>query len=308
MTPNDPTNNGGGAVALVLEPRERDLGDGFFVRRALPAGKHRAVGPFIFFDHFGPTRIAAGGGMDVRPHPHINLATVTYLYEGEILHRDSLGSVQVIRPGDLNWMNAGRGIVHSERTPAAARVTGATVHGLQLWVGLPRAAEESAPSFHHHEAATLPTLLRGGAEVRVLVGEAFGVRSPVATFSPVLYLDVQIPAGGAFDVPTDAEARAVYVVSGELVAEGRPYATTKMVVLTPGRPLRVQSERGARFVLVGGAPFPEPRHLWWNFASSSEARLAEARHDWLARRGEPDGPFPLVPGDDSEFIPAPEGP
>jgi redox-sensitive bicupin YhaK (pirin superfamily) len=298
----------GGAIALVLEPRERDLGDGFVVRRALPAGNHRAVGPFIFFDHFGPTRLAPGAGMDVRPHPHINLATVTYLYEGEILHRDSLGSVQVIRPGDLNWMNAGRGIVHSERTPATARAAGATVHGLQLWVGLPREHEESAPAFAHHAAATLPTLLRGGAEVRVLVGEAFGQRSPVATFSPVLTLDVQVPAGGAFEVPTDAEARAVYVVSGELVAEGRAYATTKMLVLAPGRPLRVTSERGTRFVIVGGEPFPEPRHLWWNFASSSEARLAEGRHDWLARRGDPEGPFPLVPGDETEFIPAPQGP
>jgi redox-sensitive bicupin YhaK (pirin superfamily) len=303
VTPSD------SAIALVLEPRERDLGDGFFVRRALPAGRQRAVGPFIFFDHFGPTRLPPGGGMDVRPHPHINLATVTYLYEGEILHRDSLGSVQVILPGDLNWMNAGRGIVHSERTPAAARAAGATVHGLQLWVGLPRAHEESAPAFAHHEAATLPTLVQAGAEVRVLVGEAFGLRSPVATFSPVLYLDVQVPAGGAFDVPTDTsdQARAVYVVSGELAAEGGAYGTAKMLVLAPGRPLLVESERGARFVLVGGAPFPEPRHLWWNFASSSETRLAEARHDWVARRGEPEGPFPLVPGDETEFIPAPEG-
>ncbi|MDB4982092.1 MAG: pirin family protein [Myxococcales bacterium] len=304
--PNDLPNDS--AIAVVLEPRERDLGDGFFVRRALPAGQRRAVGPFIFFDHFGPTRLAAGVGMDVRPHPHINLATVTYLYEGEILHRDSLGSVQVIRPGDLNWMNAGRGIVHSERTPDAARAAGATVHGLQLWVGLPRAHEESAPAFAHHAAATLPTVRRDGADVRVLVGEAFGLRSPVATFSPVLYLDVRVPAGGVFDVPTDADARAVYVVAGELLAEGRPYATTKMLVLAPGRPLRVESERGARFVVVGGAPFPEPRHLWWNFASSSQARLAEGRHDWLARRGDPDGPFPSVPGDELEFIPAPEGP
>jgi hypothetical protein len=298
------------AIALVLEPRERDLGDGFFVRRALPSPERRAVGPFIFFDHFGPTRLAPGAGLDVRPHPHINLATVTYLYEGEILHRDSLGSVQVIRPGDVNWMTAGRGIVHSERTPPAARAAGGSVHGLQLWVGLPREHEETAPAFHHHAAATLPAVRRDGVEVRVLVGEAFGLRSPVATLWPVTYLDVRVPAGGAFDVPpgdAPASERALYVVAGELVAEGQAYPTTKMLVLAPGRPLRVETEGGARFVLVGGAPFPEPRHLWWNFASSSQARLAAAKNDWRMRRGAPDGPFPLVPGDDVEFIPLPEG-
>jgi redox-sensitive bicupin YhaK (pirin superfamily) len=295
------------AIELVLEPRDRDLGDGFFVRRALPSHKRRAVGPFIFFDHFGPVTVPPGRGMDVRPHPHVNLATVTYLYEGEILHRDSLGSEQIIRAGDINWMTAGRGIVHSERTPPALRATGGRAHGLQLWVGLPREHEEVAPSFHHYEAATLPTVRAGAAEVRVLVGEAFGARSPVATLWPTTYLDVHLPSGGAFDVPTDAAARAVYVVSGEVVAEERLFPTTRMLVLAPGRPLRLEAPGPTRLVLVGGAPFPEPRHLWWNFASSSEARLQEAKHDWLVRRGDVSGPFPLIPGDDIEFIPLPEG-
>ncbi|HVZ73853.1 MAG TPA: pirin family protein [Polyangia bacterium] len=294
------------AIAIVLEPRDRDLGDGFFVRRALPSGKRRAVGPFIFFDHFGPTTLAPGNGLDVRPHPHINLATVTYLFEGEILHRDSLGSSQVIRAGDVNWMTAGRGIVHSERTPPSLRASGGTMHGLQLWVGLPREHEETAPAFNHYEGASLPSLRVGAADVRVLVGEAFGARSPVATLWPVWYVDVNLPNGGAFDVPLEPEARALYVVEGEVTAEGSTHARAKMLVLMPGRPLHIEASSSARFVLVGGAPFPEPRHLFWNFASSSEARLQEAKHDWLLRRGEAGGPFPLVPGDEIEFIPLPE--
>ena len=293
-------------VALVLEPRERDLGDGFFVRRVLPAHERRAVGPFIFFDHFGPTAIPAGRGMDVRPHPHINLATVTYLFEGEIDHRDSLGSVQTIRAGDINWMTAGRGIVHSERTPAAARARGATVHGLQLWLGLPRAHEETAPAFHHYEGATLPVVRPSGATVRVLAGEAFGARSPVATLSPLVYLDVTLDAGATVELPAALGDRGVYVVSGALACGGRPFAPGRMLVLAPETSVEVSSAPGARFVVVGGQPFPEPRHLWWNFASSSEERLEQAKRDWRDRRGEPGGPFPLVPGDEDEFIPLPE--
>jgi redox-sensitive bicupin YhaK (pirin superfamily) len=293
-------------VSLVLEPRERYLGDGFFVRRLLPAGKRHAVGPFLFFDHFGPTTLPPGAGMDVRPHPHINLATVTYLYEGEIDHRDSLGSLQTIRPGDINWMTAGRGIVHSERTPAAARAGGATVHGLQLWVGLPREHEEAPPAFRHHAGESLPVVRAGGATIRVLAGEAFGARAPVETLSRLVYLDVKLDAGASVELPDGLGERAAYVIDGELECGGRVFAPARMLVLAPQGPVGLSSGGGARFVVVGGEPFPEPRHLWWNFASSSEERLERAKLDWLHRRGEPGGPFPLVPGDDTEFIPLPE--
>ena len=293
-------------VALVLEPRERDLGDGFFVRRVLPAGKRRAVGPFVFFDHFGPTTLAPGRGLDVRPHPHINLATVTYLYEGEIEHRDSLGSFQTIRPGDINWMTAGRGIVHSERTPSALRARGSHVHGLQLWLGLPREHEETAPAFRHYEGESLPVVREPGVVVRVLAGEAFGARSPVATLSRLVYLDVALEAGAAVALPAALGERGVYVIEGEVSCGGRAFAPARMVVLARGVAVSLASERGARFVVVGGEPFPEPRHLWWNFASSSEERIDQAKRDWIERRGEPGGPFPLVPGDEDEFIPIAE--
>jgi len=305
--PPDPTDpHSADAVALVLEPRERDLGDGFFVRRVLPASKRRTVGPFLFFDHFGPVAFPPGGGLTVRPHPHINLATVTYLFEGAIDHRDSLGSVQTIRPGDINWMTAGRGIVHSERTPPEARASGATVHGLQLWVGLPRAHEEAAPAFHHHAGETLPVVRAPGAEIRVLAGEAFGARSPVEALSPLVYLDVRLDAGAALSLPDGLGDRAVYVVDGDVTCVGRAFAPARMLVLAPHGLVRLTTDGGARFVVVGGEPFPEPRHLWWNFVSSSEERLEQAKRDWLHRRGEPDGPFPLVPGDDAEFIPLPK--
>jgi redox-sensitive bicupin YhaK (pirin superfamily) len=290
---------------LILEPRERDLGEGFIVRRVLPAGKKRAVGPFLFFDHFGPTFLPPGGGLDVRPHPHINLATVTYLFEGEILHRDSLGSVQAIRAGDVNWMTAGRGIVHSERTAPELRVRGATVHGLQLWVGLPREHEETAPAFHHYPGATLPVVRQGGAEIRVLAGTAFDATSPVATLSPLVYLDIALAPGAHIDVPAELGERGAYVVEGELTCERDTFAKGRMLVLPAPRTVRLSSTPGARFVVVGGPPFPEPRHLWWNFVSSSEERLERAKRDWAERRGAPDGPFPLVPGDDDEFIPLP---
>ena len=292
-------------VSVVLEPRERDLGDGFHVRRVLPAGKRRAVGPFVFFDHFGPTTLLPGRGLDVRPHPHINLATDTYLYEGEIDHRDSLGSFQTIRAGDINWMTAGRGIVHSERTPAALRATGSRVHGLQLWVGLPREHEEAPPAFHHYAGETLPVVNAPGAVVRVLAGEAFGARSPVATLSRLVYLDVRLEPGASLVLPDVLGDRAAYVIDGDVACGGRSFGPAHMLVLARGD-ARLSSERGARFVVVGGEPFPEPRHLWWNFASSSEARIDAAKRDWLERRGEPGGPFPLVPGDEAEFIPIPE--
>jgi redox-sensitive bicupin YhaK (pirin superfamily) len=299
------TESASDPVSLVLEPRERDLGDGFFVRRVLP-GKRRAVGPFIFFDHFGPTALPPGAGMDVRPHPHINLATVTYLYEGEINHRDSLGSLQTIRAGDINWMTAGRGIVHSERTPPAMRASGGAVHGLQLWVGLPREHEETAPSFHHYAGETLPVVRQAGAVIRVLAGEALGARSPVATLSNLVYLDVTLDAGASVELPEGLGERGVYIIDGEVSCGGRVFAPARMLVLAPRGPVRLSSAGGSRFVVVGGEPFPEPRHLWWNFASSSEERLEGAKRDWRERRGEPGGPFPLIPGDEAEFIPLPE--
>ena len=297
-------------VPDVIAPRERDLGGGFMVRRLLPSGARRAVGPFLFFDHFGPTQLAPGTGMDVRPHPHINLATVTYLFEGEMLHRDSLGSEQAIRPGDVNWMTAGRGIVHSERTPPAARAAGSTLHGLQLWVGLPREHEETAPGFYHHPGATLPRFEQRGVEVRVLVGEAFGRRSPVATLSRVLYLDVRLAAGASVELPAldGAGELGAYVIDGAIVlaADGPPVTPARMALLPSGSPVRIRAETATRLVVVGGDAFPEPRHIWWNFVSSSDERIDRAARDWRERRGEPDGPFPLVPGDEIDFIPAPE--
>jgi redox-sensitive bicupin YhaK (pirin superfamily) len=272
----------------------------------LPAGEHRSVGPFLFFDHFGPTRLAPGKGMDVRPHPHINLATVTYLFEGAIVHRDSLGSVQEIRPGDINWMTAGRGIVHSERTGPTVRASGSVAHGLQLWVGLPRADEETAPAFHHHPAATLPEFDVGGATLRLLAGEAFGRRSPVRTFSPLTYLDIAMPAGASVELPPERGERGLYVISGGVVCGGVSHAPHRMLLLAADRPVRLGADVVTRAVLVGGQPFPEPRHIWWNFVSSSAERLEQAKRDWLTRRGEAGGPFPLVPGDEREFIPLPE--
>jgi redox-sensitive bicupin YhaK (pirin superfamily) len=293
-------------VEAVIEPRDRDLGGGFVVRRLLPAPHRRAIGPFVFFDHFGPTSLTPGQSLDVRPHPHINLATVTYLFEGEILHRDSLGSRQAIRPGDINWMTAGRGIVHSERTDAALRVAGSRNHGLQLWLGLPREHEEVAPAFHHHPASTLPVISGRGSEIRVLVGEAFGRRSPVATFSRVVYLDVRLEAGAVLDLPADAGGRGAYSVEGTVSCDGLSFSPLQMLVLRAGRAAHLRAEVASRLVLVGGDGFPEPRHIWWNFVSSSRDRIEQAKRDWRERRGDPDGPFPLVPGDETEFIPLPD--
>ena len=298
--PSDP-------VALVLEPRERDLGDGFFVRRVLPARERRAVGPFVFFDHFGPTTLPPGRGLDVRPHPHINLATVTYLYEGEIVHRDSLGSLQTIRPGDINLMTAGRGIVHSERSPPAARAQGARLHGLQLWLGLPREHEETEPAFQHTGAEALPVVREGGAVIRVLVGEAFGARSPVDTLCRVLYLDVKLEPGASVVLAArSASARRLRDRGRRGVRRPRLWARAHARPRRRAPPSRSSSQGGARFVVVGGEAFPEPRHLVWNFASSSEERIERAKRDWLERRGDAAGPFPLVPGDEHEFIPFPE--
>lgn len=302
-----------GAVETVLEARVRDLGDGFSVRRLLPGAKPRAVGPFVFFYHFGPTRFAPGTGLDVRPHPHINLATVTYLFEGAILHRDSLGTSQLIHPGDINWMTAGRGIVHSERTGPAERAAGASLHGLQLWVALPRAHEETEPAFHHHPAATLPELVDGGVRARVLVGRAFGLRSPVETFSELTYVDVHLAPGARFLLPAAHLERSAYVVEGRVSdgvrghARGQSFGPTHLLIFRTGGDAEIVAEEPTRLVVLAGEPLEEPRHIWWNFVSSSEARIEAAKLDWRARRGDPQGPFPLVPGDAEDFIPLPAG-
>jgi len=298
MTATPP--DGSPEVELELPARVRDLGGGVNVRRVLPASARRMVGPFIFFDHMGPVTGEPGFGFDVRPHPHINLATVTFLYEGEMVHRDSLGSEQVIRPGAVNWMTAGRGIAHSERSPAAERKAGARLQGLQLWVALPRALEEAEPSFQHHPADTLPELEVGGARLKLLAGSAYGARAPVAVSSPLHYVDATLDRGVTLDMPEGVDERAAYVVSGQVAAEGRLFGEGRMIVFRAGGPARVQAtERGARLALVGGAPLDGERHIWWNFVSSSRERIERAKEDWR------EGRFARIPGDDQEFIPLP---
>ena len=284
----------------LLKGHEKDLGGGFVVRRLLPAAARRAVGPFIFFDHFGPVQVAPDSTHDVRPHPHIGLATVTYLFEGAIMHRDSLGSAQLIEPGAINWMTAGRGVVHSERRPEHLRGRSYVNHGLQLWVALPREQEEVAPTFTHTPAAAIPELRLGAAAVRVLLGEAWGARSPVATLSPTLYLDVTLPAGATLELPPLAPELAAYAVQGEVAVDGQPVPGGQMVVLDGGG-RRLSSRAGARLVLVGGAPLAVPPHMWWNFVSSRRERIAQAAEDWQAQR------LGQVPGE-TEFIPLPERP
>jgi redox-sensitive bicupin YhaK (pirin superfamily) len=286
------------AITNVIEGRPRDLG-GLSVRRVLPAALRRTVGPFIFFDHMGPAVFAPGTGIDVRPHPHVNLATITYLFEGAIDHRDSLGSFQTIRPGDVNWMTAGRGIVHSERTPQVARKTEARVHGLQLWVALPTSQEETAPAFVHYPGATLPEVDQRGTRVRVLAGTAYGLSSPVETLSPLFYLDATLPAGGELALPADHEERAVYVVEGALRCGDEAAEPGRMLVFKKGANVVLRTQRSCRLVLLGGAPLDGPRYIDWNFVSSSKERIEQAKRDWR------EGRFPKVPGDEVEFIPLP---
>ena len=287
------------AIATIIDARPRAI-DGFPVRRLLPSVARRLVGPFIFFDHMGPAALAPGEGMDVRPHPHIGLATVTYLFEGEIVHRDSLGSCRPIRPGDINWMTAGRGIVHSERTSQELRRSGSRANGLQLWVALPLAHEEAEPAFHHHPAHTLPALEQAGARICVLAGRAYGVESPVRTFSPLFYVDIVMTVGCDLPVPSAHEERAVYVVEGAVACGAERAEPGRMLVFTPGADVRLRAETASRVVLIGGAPIDGNRHIWWNFVASSKERIERAKRDWK------DGRFPKVPGDDVEFVPLPE--
>jgi redox-sensitive bicupin YhaK (pirin superfamily) len=286
------------AIELQLTGKPKDLGGGFMVSRLLPAASRRSVGPFVFFDHFGPATERPGSNHDVRPHPHIGLATVTYLFEGAMMHRDSLGSAQRIEPGAINWMTAGRGIVHSERKPDDLRDRSFVNHGLQLWVALPREHEEDEPSFSHTPAQSIPELRVGDAQVRVLVGEAFGALSPVQTVAPTLYLDLQLPEGGAMELPSLAAEMALFPVRGRAQVNGEAIDSGAMAVLQPGEPVRVTASDATRLVVVGGAPLDGPRYLWWNFVSSRRERILQASADWEAQR------MSSVPGD-PEFIPLP---
>jgi redox-sensitive bicupin YhaK (pirin superfamily) len=283
------------------DARPRDIG-GFEVRRLLPAVRRRIVGPFVFFDHIGPSSLAPGQGLDVRPHPHIALATVTYLFEGEIVHRDSVGSVVPIRPGDVNWMIAGRGIAHSERTGPEQRREGPRLHGIQSWVALPLAHEETEPRFEHHPARTIPVVQREGAVLDVIAGTAYGARSPVSVLSPTLYVHARLDAGARLEVDDTHAERAVHVVEGAIVCDGRTFSAGTMIVLEDGAnvTLAATNGAGARVMLLGGAPLEGERHLWWNFVSSSLERIERAKEDWTAGR------FPEVTGDTLERIPLPE--
>ncbi|MGE4243355.1 pirin family protein [Ramlibacter sp.] len=285
---------------LLLSSHEKDLGGGFVVRRSLPAADRRSVGPFIFFDHFGPVNELPGANHDVRPHPHVGLATVTYLFEGAMMHRDSLGTRQLIEPGAINWMTAGRGIVHSERRPEHLRDRAFVNHGLQLWTALPLAHEETEPAFSHTPAADIPQVRVGQAQVRVLVGEAFGARSPVKALSPTLYLDIALPAGAAIALPPLAEEIAFYAVEGEFAIDAKPVPVRTMAVVDAG-PLTLEAKTATRVAVIGGAALEVPRFMWWNFVSSRKARVVQAGEDWKAQR------MGQVP-DETEFIPLPPTP
>jgi redox-sensitive bicupin YhaK (pirin superfamily) len=286
------------AIDLVIVPRTADLG-GFTVRRALPHAQRRMVGPFIFFDHMGPAEFKSGQGVDVRPHPHIGLATATYLFDGEIVHRDSLGSDIAIRPNELNWMSAGRGIVHSERTAADRRAGGERLHGLQCWVALPGEHEEMAPAFDHYDQTALPVVSGEGKTVRVVAGSLFGARAPVTTASDTLFAEARLEPGTTLPLDAAYEERAIYVVSGEIDVQGDRFASGRLLVFRPGDRITVGAPTNAHVIILGGAAMDGPRYIWWNFVSSRKDRIEQAKADWKAGR------FAMVAGD-SEFIPLPE--
>ncbi|RAZ80351.1 pirin family protein [Mesorhizobium atlanticum] len=286
-------------IELMVIPNAKDIG-GFEVRRALPTAKRRLVGPFIFFDRMGPAILRAGHALDVRPHPHIGLSTVTYLFDGKIRHRDSLGTEMVIAPGDVNLMTAGRGIVHSERTPEELRGAPMSISGLQTWLALPDGKEEIAPVFANTSVARLPQIDAEGVSGRVVIGEFSGLRSPVATASDTLYADLRLAAGASVQIPADAEERAIYTLEGDVSIAGDVFPAERLLVFKPGEEIVVSSERGAHFMLFGGASLGSQRYIWWNFVSSSKERIEQAKQEWKTGR------FDIVPGDEEEFIPLPE--
>jgi redox-sensitive bicupin YhaK (pirin superfamily) len=286
------------ALEMVIVPRSRDLG-GFEVRRALPSAQRRMVGPFIFFDQMGPSEFLLGAGIDVRPHPHIGLSTVTYLFTGEIMHRDSLGTALPIRPGELNWMTAGRGIAHSERTPPELRTSGSQLFGIQSWVALSAKDEEIVPDFVHYGADEMPVLSGEGKTVRIIAGSLLGATSPVKTSSPTFYADVSLAAGSSVPLDPDYDERAVYTVSGDIEVAGDVFSPGQLLVFRPGDRITILARTDARIMLLGGEPMDGPRHIWWNFVSSRKERIEQAKEDWKRMR------FDTVPGD-NEFIPLPE--
>jgi hypothetical protein len=285
----------------TIIPTTHDLGE-FKVRRTLPSRPRRMVGPFIFVDQFGPARLPAGKGMDVRPHPHINLATVTYLFEGAIEHRDSIGSHAVIEPGAVNLMTAGRGIVHSERSPMAERAGGPSLYGMQTWVALPDGKEEIDPAFEHVDGADLPLVEGTGVSARVLMGTLWGKTAGVTQHSETIYADIMLEAGASVPIDAEADERAVLVTEGQASLGSDRLEPFVLYVLAPGEAMTLKAESPARIMLLGGEAFTTPRHAFWNFVSSSRERINQAKEDWKARR------FPLVPGDEEEFIPLPEVP
>ena len=289
------------SLLMTIAPVTHDLG-AFKVHRTLPSKQRTMVGPFIFVDEFGPARLPAGQGMDVRPHPHINLATVTYLFEGAIEHRDSIGSHQVIAPGAINLMTAGKGIVHSERSPADARAGGPSLYGMQTWLALPDGKEEVDPAFDHVPAEGLPLVEDGGASARVLMGTLWGASAATPCHSPTIYADIELAPGGSIPIDADADERAVMVVGGAAELDGARLDPFTLYVLRPGHAALLSSANGGKAMLLGGGAFATPRHVFWNFVSSSRDRLNQAKEDWKALR------FPLIPGDDQEFIPLPDKP
>ncbi|MBY8977529.1 pirin family protein [Rhodobacteraceae bacterium NNCM2] len=288
------------AVETVIVPRAVDLGE-MKVRRALPSLKRQMVGPFIFLDQMGPAEFLTDQGIDVRPHPHVNLATVTYLLEGEILHRDSLGTEQAIRPGAVNWMKAGRGIVHSERTSEVLKRSGQRLFGLQTWVALPKDQEETAPAFHHHPEGEMPVIEDGPLRLRLLAGAMHGARSPLRTASETLYADITLAAGGTFEVEPSHDERAVYILTGTAGIEGVEHTGGRLLILSPGAPVTITAIEATRLMVFGGDPMEGPRYIWWNFVSSRPERIEQAREEWRQGR------FDTVPGDESDFIPLPKG-
>jgi redox-sensitive bicupin YhaK (pirin superfamily) len=287
------------AIETVIVPRARDLGD-FEVRRALPSAQRQMVGPFIFFDQFGPVLMKAGKGMDVRPHPHIGLSTVSWLFDGVIQHKDSLGYDQPIKPGELNWMTAGKGIVHSERSPAPDRMIDRKIYGIQSWVALPKQFEDTAPGFEHVAAEALPELIDGKRKLRLIAGSMFGAKSPVKTHSDLFYADVTLQAGGRIPLPTEHVERGIYITDGSVEIAGDHFEAGRLLVFHHKDPIVISSPQGARFMMLGGEPMDGPRFIWWNFVSSSKERLDAAKDDWARAR------FAIVPGDEKEFIPLPD--